>query len=159
MNADQSIREELANLLQKSYAHAGFDHAIAGLDLKTAGVQFPHLPYSIWQLVEHIRIAQQDMLDFSENKNYKALNWPEGYWPKEAAPANEQEWQHTLAEIKKSLAAFTALINDAQLDLLKPFPYGDGQSLFREAVMIIDHLSYHTGQIVLIRRLLDNWKG
>lgn len=159
MKSDQSTRKELGKLLQESYAHASFDEVIKGLDIKSIGLQVSHLPYSIWQLVEHIRLAQQDMLDFSENKNYQPLNWPEGYWPKAVAPANEEEWQNTLAEIKKSLAAFTALINNEQLDLLQPFPHGDGQSLFREAVMIIDHLSYHTGQIVLIRRLLDNWEG
>lgn len=159
MNDNQLLRQQLAGLLQKSYAHVYFEQAVEGLSLKSIGTQVPHLPYTIWQLAEHIRIAQQDMLNFSENKNYQPLNWPENYWPKEAAPANEQEWQNTLAEIKKSRAAFTALINDEQLDLFKPFPHGEGQSLFREAVMIIDHLSYHTGQIVLIRRLLKNWKG
>ena len=158
MNDNQLLRQQLAGLLQKSYAHVYFEQAIEGLGLKSIGTQVPHLPYTIWQLAEHIRIAQQDMLNFSEHKNYQPLNWPKDYWPKEAAPANEQEWQNTLAEIKKSKAAFTALINDEQLDLLKPFPHGEGQSLFREAVMIIDHLSYHTGQIVLIRRLLENWK-
>ncbi|MEX8546625.1 MAG: DinB family protein [Mucilaginibacter sp.] len=159
MNDNQLLRQQLTELLQKSYAHVYFEQAIEGLDLKSIGTQVPHLPYTIWQLAEHIRIAQQDMLNFSENKNYQPLNWPEDYWPKEAAPENEQEWQNTLAEIKKSRSVFTALINDEQLDLLKPFPHGEGQSLFREAVMIIDHLSYHTGQIVLIRRLLENWKG
>ncbi|WP_299284969.1 DinB family protein [uncultured Mucilaginibacter sp.] len=159
MNDNQLLRQQLAGLLQKSYAHVNFEQAIEGLELKSIGAQVPHLPYTIWQLAEHIRIVQQDMLNFSEDKNYQPLNWPEDYWPKEAAPANQQEWQNTLAEIKKSQAAFTALINDEQLDLLKPFPHGEGQSLFREAVMIIDHLSYHTGQIVLIRRLLENWKG
>lgn len=159
MNENQLIRQQLTAVLQKSYAHADFDHAINQLDLNSAGIKLPHLPYSIWQLVEHIRIAQQDIVDFSENRNYKPLKWPEGYWPKENAPENEQKWQDSLQEIKKSSADFTALINDEQLDLLKPFPHGDGQNLFREAILIIDHLSYHTGQIVLIRRLLDNWKG
>lgn len=159
MNENQLLRRQLADLLQKSYAHIDFNQVIKGLDIKTIGIQLPHLPYSIWQLAEHIRIAQQDMLDFSENKNYQPLNWPEGYWPKETAPANEQAWQNTLQEIRKSCTAFTALIEDEQLDLFQPFPHGDGQSLFREAVMIIDHLSYHTGQIVLIRRLLDHWEG
>ena len=159
MNDNQLIRQQLIELLQKSFAHADFDHAINQLDLKSAGIQLPHLPYTIWQLVEHIRIAQQDILDFSENRNYKPLQWPEGYWPKETAPESEQKWADSLQEIKKSLVDFTALINNEQLDLLKPFPHGDGQNLFREAILIIDHLSYHTGQIVLIRRLLDNWKG
>ena len=159
MNNDQSLKQQLAELLQKSFAHADFNEAIKDLDIKSSGIKLPHLPYTIWQLVEHIRIAQQDILDFSENRNYQPLKWPEGYWPEATAPANGQEWENSLQEIKQSLAAFTALILEEEQDLLKAFPYGDGQNLFREAVLIIDHLSYHTGQIVLIRRLLDNWQG
>ncbi|MVN22768.1 DinB family protein [Mucilaginibacter arboris] len=159
MNNDNSFKKQLAGLLQKSNAHAGFTKAIEGLNAENRGIKLPPLPYSIWQLVEHIRIAQQDILDFSENRNYKPLKWPEGYWPTEIAPANEQQWENTLQEIKKSLADFTSLITNEQQDLLQPFTHGDGQDLFREAILIIDHLSYHTGQIVLIRRLLDNWKG
>jgi uncharacterized damage-inducible protein DinB len=159
MNNQQLIKQQLAELLQKSFAHADFTDSVEGLSIKSAGIQLPHLPYTIWQLVEHIRIAQQDILDFSENQNYKPLKWPEGYWPKEPEPENEQQWENTLQEIRKSLADFTAFITNEQQDLLKPFPHGDGQNLFREAILIIDHVSYHTGQIVLIRRLLDSWEG
>jgi uncharacterized damage-inducible protein DinB len=155
---EQSLRQQLAQLLQTSFAHADLYKALEHLDFNSLGTKLPHLPYTIWQLVEHIRIAQQDILDFSENKNYKPLKWPEGYWPKENAPRNEQEWENALQEIRKSLTDFTALITDEQQDLLKPFAHGEGQNLLREAILIIDHISYHTGQIVLIRRLLDKWE-
>jgi len=156
---DRSIKQQLSELLQKSNAHINLEEVLNQINEKNRGVKLPHLPYTIWQLVEHIRITQQDILDFSENRNYKPMKWPEGYWPKETAPANEQEWENSLQEIRKSLAGFTALITDGQQDLLKPFDYGDGQNLLREAILIIDHLSYHTGQIVLILRLLDSWEG
>lgn len=159
MNNDQSIKQQLSELLQKSNAHADFHQSIADLDIKSIGTQLPHLPYTIWQLVEHIRITQQDILDFSENKNYKALKWPDGYWSVATAPANAQEWENTLNEIQKSLNGFTALITNEDQNLLQPFQHGDGQNLLREAVLIIDHLSYHTGQIILIGRLLGNWEG
>jgi uncharacterized damage-inducible protein DinB len=159
MDNNNVIKQQLAQLLQKSFAHANLDKALEHLDFKSLGIKLPHLPYTIWQLVEHIRIAQQDIVDFSENRNYQPLPWPEGYWPKETEPKNEQQWEDTLQEIRKSLADFTAFMMDEQQDLLKPFPHGEGQHLFREAILIIDHLSYHTGQIVLIRRLLDNWEG
>ncbi|RYY30012.1 MAG: DUF664 domain-containing protein [Sphingobacteriaceae bacterium] len=154
-----SLKQNLAQLLQKSNARTDLDAALNGLDAKSRGIKLPHLPYTIWQLVKHLEIAQQDILDFSENKNYQPIDWPEGYWPKENAPASEQEWAETLAGINNSLAAFTNLITDEKSDLLTPFTHGDGQNLLREAILIIDHLSYHTGQIVLIRRLLDNWEG
>ncbi|RYE35451.1 MAG: DinB family protein [Sphingobacteriaceae bacterium] len=154
-----SLKQNLAQLLQKSNAHTDLETALDGLDAQNRGIKLPHLPYTIWQLVKHLQITQQDILDFSENKNYKPLDWPKEYWPEENAPADEQEWENTLAEIKTSLADFTSLISAENTDLLKPFTHGDGQNLLREAVLVIDHLSYHTGQIVLIRRLLDNWEG
>lgn len=159
MTNTQLFKQNLAQLLQKSNAHADLATALEGLDSESRGIKLPHLPYTIWQLVAHLRITQQDILDFSEHNDYKPLDWPKAYWPEETAPANEQEWENTLAEINKSLAAFTNLITDESNDLLKPFAHGEGQNLFREAILIIDHLSYHTGQIVLIRRLLDNWES
>ncbi len=159
MNNHKVIKQQLSELLQKSNAHINLEEVLNQIDEKNRGVKLPHLPYTIWQLVDHIRITQQDILDFSENRNYKPMKWPEGYWPKETAPASGQEWENSIQEIRKSLAGFTALITDEQQDLLKPFAYGDGQNLLREAILIIDHLSYHTGQIVLILRLLDSWEG
>lgn len=156
---DQLLRQQLAALLQKSNAHAGLDEALEGLDAESRGIKLEQLPYSIWQLVEHLRITQQDILDFSENKNYQPISWPDDYWPTASAPENEQDWENSLKAVQKSLADFTRLINDEQQHLLKPFAHGEGQDLLREAILIIDHLSYHTGQIVLIRRLLDNWEG
>lgn len=155
---DQALKQHIAELLQKSNAHANLDDALNGLAAEDRDAIVEHVPYTIWQLVEHIRITQQDIMDFSENKNYQPLKWPEGYWPTEPAPANEQEWEAALQGIRKSLADFTVLLTNEQQDLLKPFSHGDGQNLLREAILIIDHLSYHTGQIVLIRRLLDKWE-
>lgn len=146
-------------MLQKSNVHADLEIALDGLEAKSHGIKLPNLSYTIWQLVKHLQIAQQDILDFSEAKNYKPLDWPKDYWPKETAPENEQEWENTLAGIQKSLAKFTALIVHPNSDLLKPLAHGKGQDLLRETILIIDHLSYHTGQVVLIRWLLNNWES
>ena len=154
-----AFKQNLSQLLQKSDAHADLDSALNGLDGQSRGIKLPHLPYTIWQLVEHLRIAQQNILDFCKNENYKPLAWPEEYWPKETAPENEQQWTETLNGIRKSLADFTGLVTAESSDLLKPFAHGNGQNLLREAILVIDHLSYHTGQIILIRRLLDNWEA
>lgn len=155
---DISLNQQLANLLQKSQAHTDLDKALEGLNAENRGKKIENLPYTIWQLVEHIRIVQQDLLDFSENTDYEPMNWPDDYWPKEAAPKNEEDWKNTLLEIKKSNASFIDLISDENRNLLKPFPHGDGQNLFREAILMIDHRGYHVGEIILIRRLLGNWE-
>lgn len=120
MNNDKYLKQQLAELLQKSFAHADFDEAIKDLDIKSSGIQLPHLPYTIWQLVEHLRIAQQDILNFSVNPNYQVINWPDDYWAIETAPADEQQWENALQGIKISLADFTALINQEETDLIEP---------------------------------------
>lgn len=116
------------------------------------------LPYSIWQLVDHIRIAQWDILEFSRNPHHESPQWPAGYWSKELAPADEAAWQQALDQIRQDRDAFVALLHDPQSNLYTPFAHGDGQNLLREALLIADHTAYHVGEIIIIRRLLDAWK-
>jgi hypothetical protein len=177
------IVKELESLLHGGNAHASFDEAVKDIPLDLPG-QAPHeLPYSIWQLVEHIRIVQWDILEFCRNPHHKSPQWPDGFWPKEKAPADKKAWERSLDQIKADKKAFIALLHkagspgakssgpksdgaksgdarsdDAPDDLLTPFPHGDGQTLLREALLIADHTSYHTGEIVLLRRLLGAWK-
>jgi uncharacterized damage-inducible protein DinB len=153
-----SIIKELISLLKKGNAHASFNDAIKDIPFDDLSKKPGNLPYSIWQLSEHIRITQKDILDFSSSKNYKALNWPDDYWPKEAAPKNEAAWKRSIDEIQKDLKSFIELLKDENADLLAPFGHGDGQNLLREALLIADHTSYHTGEIIVLRRLLGNWK-
>ena len=151
--------KELIELLKKGNAHVPFNDAIKNIPFEDLGKKPQNLPYSIWQLTEHIRITQKDILDFSANKNYKELKWPDDYWPKEAAPKNEAEWEKCINEIHDDLKAFIELLKAEDADLFTPFEHGSGQNLLREALLIADHTSYHTGEIIVVRRLLDNWKN
>ncbi|TDE15427.1 DinB family protein [Dyadobacter psychrotolerans] len=149
---------ELTELIQKGNAHVSFEDAVADLapNLRT---EIPgDLPYSIWQLVEHIRITQKDIVDFSSSDNYKELKWPDEYWPEFVSEIDDDSWNASLDEIQKDRQRFFDLLNDESKDLFKKFEWGDGQTLFREAVLIADHNSYHTAEIVVIRRLLKAWK-
>ena len=157
MKAENNVLiKELIFLLQKGNAHVSFNNAIKDIPFEDLGKRAGDLPYSIWQITEHIRITQKDILDFSANKNYKELDWPADYWPKETAPQNEAAWNNSIQEINDDLAAFIKLLETSE-NIYEPFAYGTGQSLLREAMVIADHNSYHTGEIIILRRLLGNW--
>jgi uncharacterized damage-inducible protein DinB len=147
----------LKELLKGGNAHATTEQALAKLPADLRGKVPEGLPYSIWQLAEHIRITQWDILEFSRNPKHLSPKWPDEYWPKETGPASEAAWKKTLAEITEDKKAFIALLEAPDADLLKPFAHGDGQNLLREALLIADHTSYHTGEILVIRRLLGAW--
>ncbi len=151
------VIKALIELLEGGSAHIDFDDAIKQLPAALRGVRPESLPYSIWQLVEHIRITQWDILEFSRNPQHRSPKWPEGYWPKEKEPASETAWQHTVDQIRKDRQAFIQLLQQPGADLYTPFAHGDGQNLLREAMLIADHTAYHTGEIVVIRRLLNDW--
>ena len=157
--SDKALRQQLAANLQKAQAHASMEHALKDIPFELLGNTEHGLPYSIWQLAEHIRIAQWDILDFSRNKNYKELKWPDDYWPKEKTPKDVQEWKGCVSAIFKDLNEFIALIEDEKNDLYTPFSWGSGQNLLREALILADHNTYHTGEIVLARKLLGEWKS
>lgn len=152
------VRKQLIALLTGSNAHQSFDDAIQDLPAELRGVKPDKLPYSIWQLVDHIRIAQWDILEFSRDSSHQSPPWPSGYWAKELAPTDEGAWQQALTQIREDRDAFVTLLNDPSRDLYAPFEHGDGQNLLREALLIADHTAYHVGEIIIIRRLLDAWK-
>ncbi|QHT71503.1 DinB family protein [Rhodocytophaga rosea] len=156
---DKVLRKQLVSLLEGENAHISFEKAVADLPAHLRGVKPANLPYSIWQLIEHIRITQWDILEFSTNASHQSPNWPDQYWPSKDGPASEQVWQASLSQIKKDKQAFIALLNDTGKDLFEAFSYGEGQNLLREALLIADHTSYHTGQIIIARRLLGNWQS
>ena len=118
----------------------------------------PDVPYTIWQLMEHVRIAQHDILEFSRRADYESLEWPAGYWPAPDATADAQTWQATLARIQQDWQRFLDLLQNPATDLLAPLPHGTGQTILREALLIADHNACHTGEIILMRRLLHAWK-
>jgi len=153
------LTQQLIDLIAKGNAHATFEQAVANISFKNIGIKPNNLPYSIWMLAEHIRIAQADILDFSINPNYKELQWPDEYWPEEEMPEDENAWKKCLDQIRQDSEQLIDLLNQPGIDLFTPIPHGNGQNVLREALLIADHNSYHTGEIVLIRRLLDDWKG
>lgn len=148
--------EELRKLLISGGAHVSIKDATADIPFALLGEKPYGLPYSIWQLVEHIRIAQWDMLEFSKDGNHKSPKWPDEYWPKENAPADKNTWDKTLKQIADDLNEFIELME--QRDLYEPIPHGNGQSILREALQIADHTAYHTAEIIVIRRLLGAWR-
>ncbi|MBE9584194.1 DinB family protein [Mucilaginibacter sp. JRF] len=151
-----TLLNELTNFLTGKGAHVSFAEAVDGLPANLRGVKADNMPYSIWQLVEHIRIAQWDMLEFSRDANHQSPNWPEGYWPDEAAPESDEAWNASLKKIESDLQEFIALLKSAK-DIYAPFAHGTGQNLLREALQIGDHNAYHTGEILAVRRVLGAW--
>lgn len=148
--------EELRKLLSDGGAHVGIKDATANIPFELLGERPYDLPYSIWQLVEHIRIAQWDMLEFSKDAHHQSPKWPDEYWPKNPAPKDQQTWDKTLVQIDEDLKEFIQLVETQ--DLYEPIAHGSGQSILRETLQIADHNAYHLAEIVVIRRLLGIWK-
>ena len=153
------LREQLKALLAGGQAHATFDDAVADFPESMRAVVPENLPYSAWQLLEHLRIAQRDILNFSAppTGGYQPLEWPQDYWPKSPEPPYSGSWDNTIAAIRSDLDAFQGLLANPAADLFKPFRWGQGQNLLREALLIADHNAYHLGELVLLRRLLGIW--
>ena len=146
-------------LLDGGQAHVSFEAAIQGFPVEDCGEVPANLPYSAWQILEHLRIAQKDILDFCAppTGGYHGMQWPEAYWPKTAEPPTPHSWDQTVAAIRADQVKFKALLIKSNADLFKPFLWGTGQNLLREALLIADHNAYHLGELIVIRRLLGNW--
>ncbi len=154
-----ALRTQLTALLQGGQAHVTFSAAIEDFPVALRG-SVPHgLPYSAWQILEHMRFTQRDILDFSAppTGGYQHKEWPKAYWPEPAEPPAPDAWDQTIAAIHADLASFLALIQNPAADLSKPFRWGDGQNLLREALLIADHNGYHLGELIVLRRLLGVW--
>ena len=154
---DASLRKHLLKLLEGKQAHTDFETAFAEIPAEIRGSKPPGAPHSPWQLLEHLRISQWDILEFSRNPNHVSPEWPEGYWPKEDAPPEDGSWEQSLAAFRSDLEEFRKLLQDPSVDLHRPIIGGEGQTVLREAMLIADHNAYHVGQLVLLRRLLQAW--
>ncbi|GGA99118.1 DinB family protein [Puia dinghuensis] len=152
------IIKELEAALEKGNAHVTFEAAVKNIPHELLGIIPDGLPYSLWQLIEHVRITQWDILEFCRNPNHQSPAWPGGYWPKEKTPVHPGDVKKSVGQILADRKAFIGLLQKVGDDLHTPFKHGDGQTLFREALLIIDHTAYHTGEIVVLRRILGNWK-
>ena len=157
MSVAAELRDQLRRILSWQDAHAGFDKAVDGLAPHLRGVRVKGFPHSAWELLEHLRLAQFDILDFSRNANYHELKWPDDYWPKSPEPPTDTAWDESLAAFRKDRAEMQALAADESIDLFAKIPHGSGQTVLREILLTADHNAYHVGQIVMLRQLLDAW--
>jgi uncharacterized damage-inducible protein DinB len=159
MNKDAPFRDQIRRLLDWEDAHVGFDTAIADIPVEFQGRQPKGVPYSPWQLLEHLRRAQRDILEFCRNSKYKEQKWPEDYWPQSPAPPSASAWDDSVRQFRKDRKALQKLAADPKVDLAARIPHGQGQTYLRELVLAADHAAYHIGQLVIVRRLLGIWKS
>jgi hypothetical protein len=155
--ADAAWRAQLARALTWEDAHATFEKVVGDFPAELRGVQAPGLPYTAWQLLEHMRLTQHDVLDFCRNADYQEPNFPADYWPMTTSPPDPAAWDESVAGYQRERAEFVRMAEDHTLDLNAAIPHGTGQTYLREVVLMIDHNSYHMGQLVLLRRLLGAW--
>jgi len=152
------MRQHVLDLLRGGNAHTDFDTAVANLPSNLRGKKVKGAPHTAWQLLEHLRIANWDILEFSRNPKHVSPKWPDGYWPKTEAPHSPAAWNNSVRSFRADLKAMAKLVADKKIDLFARIPHGDGQTLLREALLMADHNAYHVGQLVLLRRLLGAWK-
>ena len=157
-NYDKALRGQLTEILTWEGAHVNWKTALQDLPVEKRGVRPEGFPHSPWELLEHARITQRDILDFCINPKYKAPEWPAGYWPKTPAPPDDSAWDQSIRLFEADTQAMSKLIENPKTDLFAKIPHGTGQTYLREAVLLADHSAYHLGQLVLVRRLLGAWK-
>ena len=156
--SDDALRDHLVYLLSGGGAHLSFDQAIADLPAALRGAKVPGVPHTPWRLLEHLRICQWDILEFSRNAEHVSPPFPDGYWPQTDSPPDARAWNRSVAAFRADLKAMIELVQDRSVDLGAPIPHGDGQTVLREALLVADHNAYHIGQLVLLRRALDAWQ-
>jgi len=155
---DASLRKHLLDLLNGGNAHATFDQAVKNFPIALRGKRPKGAEHSPWQVLEHLRIAQWDILDFSRNPKYRHRRWPEDYWPATAAPPDAKAWDKSARAFRRDLKAMCDLVADPKTDLYARIPHGSGQTVLREALLVADHNAYHLGELVLLRRMLGAWE-
>ena len=156
--SDEGWKSIVASSLDWEQAHTSLENAVAGLTPELRSRKPASLPHSVWDLVEHIRIAQHDLLEFVSNPNYHHdLDWPDDYWPKETGAVADAEWEKSIGEFKREREALKAFTSEPGRDLTAAIPAGTGQTYLRTILVELDHASYHTGEIVTVRRLLGAW--
>lgn len=154
----QALKKHVVDLLRSNSAHSGFDDIVKGIPAEVRGKRPRGLPHSPWEIVEHIRIGQWDILEYSRNRNHKSPKWPDEFWPPTPAPPSAAAWNKSLRGFRDDLDSMCALVSDPKTDLLAPIEWGDGHTILREALLAADHNSHHLGQLIEIRRLLGAWK-
>jgi hypothetical protein len=154
---DTALRDHLARALAWGEAHLSLEDAVGDLPADLRGRTPEGLPYSPWQLLEHIRITQHDIVDFCRNPAYEEMTWPDDYWPEAAKPPSAGAWDESVRRFREDRAALEALARDPAVDLAARIPHGSGQTYLREILLVIDHTAYHLGELIVVRRLLGAW--
>ena len=157
MASSDPLRQHLMRLLNWQDAHVNLDEAVEGLPPDLRGRRPPGVAHSPWELIEHMRLAQHDILDFCRNPDYRKLKWPDDYWPSDAAPESPEAWNESLAAFGDDRAALCRLAEDPAVDLFAAIPHGSGHTYLRELLLVADHNAYHVGQLVIVRRLRGAW--
>lgn len=157
MSTDAVVREQLLQLLRGGNAHMGFDQAIDGFPLEFINSRPPNVPYSPWQLLEHVRIAQWDILEFVRNPDHVSPAWPEGYWPPKDEEADPARWQQTIEAFRSDMADLEAMAVDPAMDLYADLPHAEGYTVLREILLVADHNAYHIGEFAILRQVMGTW--
>ena len=158
MQQNRALREHLVQLLSARQAHATWEDVVSDILPEHRGTTIQGAPYTPWQLLEHLRITQWDILEFSRNPKHVSPEFPEGYWPETAEPPDEAAWETSVARFRNDLEAMIELVSNSSTDLVTPLRHGTGQTLLREAMLVADHNAYHLGQLVLLRKMLGSWR-
>lgn len=157
MGKDRSLREHLLNLLDMKGAHVDFKRTVSDVPFEAQGLTIEGVPASAWEQLEHMRIAQWDILEFSRDASHASPKWPEGYWPSSQQPPAPDSWEKSVRAFEADMEEMKKLVQNPDSDLFEPFPWGKGQTLLREALLVADHNAYHIGQIVTLLRALGCW--
>lgn len=154
----RALRDHVLDLLGGGHAHVGFKEAVADWPAELWGAKPAGQPFTPWRLLEHIRISQWDIVEFTKSAKHVSPKWPAGYWPERDAPPDAAAWDKSVAQVERDLKTMQGIVRDAETDLFARIPHGTGQTVLREALVLADHNAYHLGQLVLLRRLLGVWK-
>lgn len=157
MSKFDKTRKYLIDILDWQSAHMNFDSAVADFPQKHYNTKLLKVSYTFWHLIEHIRITQWDILEFCINPNYKEMKWPDDYWPRNNEKADKRKWNNTIKKYKSDLSKLKKLVKNPKTDLFKPIPWGDGQTIFREIVLVADHTAYHVGELGILRQVVGTW--
>ncbi|MCI0397298.1 MAG: DinB family protein [Chloroflexi bacterium] len=157
MPSDQLIREQLLALLAGGNAHMSFQQAVADFPPQHFNTKPPHVPYTPWHILEHLRITQWDILEFIRNPAHVSPHWPAGYWPNPAEEADRERWAKTIHQFRADLQALADIVTDSTTDLTAPIPHAPGYTIFREILVVADHNAYHIGEFAILRQVMETW--
>ncbi len=155
MDREKELRSRLTKTLEGKGAHLDYKSVLENFPADLRGKNYPYLPYTAWKLLEHMRIAQWDILEFSRDPDHVSPKWPDEYWPDSDGPPDDKAWNKSVSNFLTDLKEMQELVNNPQTDLYSKIPHGNGQNILREAVLVIDHNAYHLGQLVMLRKILE----